>query len=156
MTANVFEIFMSQHPPAGNAVAAANAALWERAALSPFIKERMRIASAEAIGCSYCARVRTELDGKTIVEREDSLREDDLAKAELAEQFIRAVVESRGEICDKLTMELQRHYSPAEFADLVFSLGWFIGMQHVGRFMHWDQACPVAQMRELVEAGQAA
>jgi hypothetical protein len=29
-------------------------------------------------------------------------------------------------------------------------------MQHVGRVMHWDQACPVEPIRRLVESGEAA
>ena len=28
-------------------------------------------------------------------------------------------------------------------------------MQHVGRLMHWDDSCPVAPIRALVEAGDA-
>jgi hypothetical protein len=29
-------------------------------------------------------------------------------------------------------------------------------MQHVGRLMHWDDSCPVAPIRKMVEAGDAA
>ena len=67
MPANVFEVFMGQHPPLGGLVDHANRVLWDESALSPFVKERMRIALAEQIGCSYCARFRTDLDGQQIV-----------------------------------------------------------------------------------------
>ena len=153
MPANVFEVFMSQHPPLGDLVAHANSVLWDQAALDPVVKERMRIAAAEAIGCSYCARFRTEDSSGALIDQDARL---ELEQAALAERFITEVVASRGGISDELTLEMQQHFSPAEFADLVFSLGWFIGMQHVGHFMHWDNACPVAPIRALVEAGDAA
>ena len=35
--------------------------LWDQGALDPVVKERMRIALAEEIGCSYCVRFRTDL-----------------------------------------------------------------------------------------------
>jgi alkylhydroperoxidase family enzyme len=153
MPTNVFDVFMSQHPPLGDLVTHANSVLWDQTALDPVVKERMRIAAAEAIGCSYCARFRTEIDSGPVL-GQDAPPENE--QAALAERFITAVVESRGEISDDLTVEMQHHFSPPEFADLVFSLGWFIGMQHVGHFMHWDNACPVAPIRILVEAGEAA
>jgi hypothetical protein len=146
MPANAFDAFMAQHPPTGDLVAHANAALWEQSAMHPLVKERMRIALADAVGCSYCLRFRTDVSGE--------LFEQDVRKAELAEQFGRAVV--AGTADDELTVRMQEHFSPAEFADLVFSMGWFIGMQHVGRLMHWDEACPVAPIRTMVEAGEAA
>jgi alkylhydroperoxidase family enzyme len=152
MPANAFDVFMSQHPPVGEAVSHATSVLWEEAALDPAIKERMRIAAAQAIGCSYCSRVRTQNDAGAIIDQ----GEPDPERLRLAEQFIVSVVETRGGVPDELTAEMQEHFSPAEFADLVFSLGWFIGMQHVGHFMHWDNACPVAPIRQLVEAGEAA
>lgn len=145
MPANAFDTFMAQHPPTGELVACANAVLWEESALNPMVKERMRIALAEAVGCSYCARFRTDVSG--------DLSERDVLKAELAEAFSRAVV--GGTADDELTVQMQEHFTPAEFADLVFSMGWFIGMQHVGRLLHWDEACPVAPIRKLVEAGDA-
>jgi alkylhydroperoxidase family enzyme len=153
MAENVFEVFMAQHPPSLNAVHAANDALWEASCLEPMLKERMRIAGAEAIGCSYCARFRTQSDGREILAAETA---DDAAfetRIRLAEQFMVGAIERRD--LDGLIAELQEHFSPAEFADLVFSVGWFIGMQHVGRFMHWDNACPVAPIRQLVEQGVA-
>jgi alkylhydroperoxidase family enzyme len=153
MAENVFEVFMAQHPPLLRAVYAANDALWDESCLEAVLKERMRIAGAEAIGCSYCARFRTESDGQAILAgdtREDPVFE---TRARLAEQFMVAAVERRD--LDELIAEVQNHFSAAEFADLVFSIGWFIGMQHVGRFMHWDNACPVAPIRELVEQGVA-
>jgi hypothetical protein len=146
MPANAFDTFMAQHPATGELVRHANAVLWEESAMHPVVKERMRIALAEAVGCSYCARFRTAVSGE--------LSEQDVHKAELAEAFGRAVV--AGTADDELTMRMQEHFPPAEFADLVFSIGWFIGMQHVGRLMHWDDACPVAPIRALVEAGAAA
>src|SRR5438128_584488 len=142
MAENVFEVFMAQHPPLLNAVRAANEALWEASCLEPLLKERMRIAGAEAIGCSYCARFRTQSGGREILAAEAA---DDGAletRIRLAEQFMVGAVERRD--LDDLIAELQEHFSPAEFADLVFSIGWFVGMQHVGRLMHWDNACPVA------------
>jgi alkylhydroperoxidase family enzyme len=153
MPENVFEVFMAQHPPLLDAVHAANGALWDASCLDPVLKERMRIAGAEAIGCSYCARFRTETNGRPILAGEDSSDEADQEGIRLAEEFIVAAVERRD--LDGLIVQLQEHFSPAEFADLVFSVGWFIGMQHVGRFMHWDNACPVAPIRELVEQGVA-
>jgi alkylhydroperoxidase family enzyme len=154
MPANVFDVFMSEHEPVGKLVAHANSVLWEESALSPVVKERMRIALAEAIGCAYCARFRTDLDGERIVAAEGRLAPEERRQATLAERF--AVASFTGSATDELTVETQAVFTPAEFTDLVFSIGWFIGMQHVGRLMHWDQACPVEPIRKLVEAGEAA
>ena len=49
MPANAFDLFMGQHPPVGELVAHANDVLWDRSALDPVVKERMRIALAEEI-----------------------------------------------------------------------------------------------------------
>ena len=153
MPATAFDAFMSQHPPTGALVEHANTVLWAQSALDPVIKERMRIALAESIGCSYWARSRTVWDGERILP-EDDADPGAAERAALAVRFARAVC--GGTATDELTIEVQRHFSVAEFADLVFSIGWFIGMQHVGRLMHWDNACPVAPVRALVEAGDAA
>lgn len=154
MPANVFDVFMSQHAPIGELVEHANLVLWDQSALPPVVKERMRIVLAEEIGCSYCARFRTNLDGTPVLEGKESGQGDNEAKAELAERF--AVAVASGGATDELVVEMQQQFTDAEFADLVFSIGWFIGMQNVGRVMHWDNACPVAPIRELVEAGKAA
>ena len=154
MPANVFDVFMSEHPPIGALVATANTVLWDESALHPAVKERMRIRLAEAIGCSYCARFRTDLDGTPILESGESLSPENEEKARAAERY--AVACYGGSAPDELTAETQEIFTPAEFTDLVFSIGWFIGMQHVGRVMHWDNACPVAPIRKLVEAGEAA
>jgi len=154
MTANAFDLFMAEHEPVGELVAHANAVLWDRSALHPVVKERMRIRLAEAIGCSYCARFRTDLAGERILGEESVLSAEELRKATIAEHF--AVESYTGSVTDELTAETQDAFTPAEFTDLVFSIGWFIGMQHVGRLMHWDQACPVEPIRKLVEAGEAA
>ena len=151
MPANVFDVFMGQHPPLSGLVDHANRVLWDESALSPFVKERMRIALAEQIGCSYCARFRTDLDGAQILGSGESADE---RKAQLAQRF--GVAVASGDATDELVVEMQEQFSEAEFSDLVFSVGWFIGMQHVGRLMHWDNSCPVAPIRELVEAGKAA
>jgi alkylhydroperoxidase family enzyme len=156
MPANVFNVFMSTHEPIGRLVDHANTVLWDESALDPVIKERVRIALAEAIGCSYCARFRTEEGGEMILDRDQGLSEDDRRRAELAEVFARAIVEREGNAPDDLSAMVQSHFTPEEFTDLVFSIGWFIGMQHVGRLMHWDESCPVAPIREMVEAGEAA
>ena len=66
MPANVFDVFMGEHPPIGALVAAAKTVLWDESALQPVVEERMRIRLAEAIGCSYWARFRTDLDGTPI------------------------------------------------------------------------------------------
>ena len=154
MPANVFDVFMGQHPPLSGLVEHANRVLWDESALSPVVKERMRIALAEQIGCSYCARFRTDLDGEQILEGGEAASAIDEVKARLAERF--GVAVASGEATDELVVEMQHEFSEAEFSDLVFSVGWFIGMQHVGRLMHWDNSCPVAPIRELVEAGKAA
>jgi alkylhydroperoxidase family enzyme len=154
MPANVFEVFMGQHPPIGMLVEHANGVLWDDSALSPVVKERMRIALAKEIGCSYCARFRTDLDGRPILAADESSAGGDERKAELAERF--GVAVASGAATDALVVEMQQEFSDPEFADLVFSVGWFIGMQHVGRLMHWDNSCPVAPIRELVEAGKSA
>jgi hypothetical protein len=154
MPANAFDLFMAEHEPIGQLVAQTNRVLWEQSALQPVVKERMRIKLAEAIGCSYCARFRTDLDGQRIVAGDEALSEEDERKAAAAERF--AVECYSGSATDKLTIETQEVFTPAEFTDLVFSIGWFIGMQHVGRLMHWDESCPVAPIRILVEAGEAA
>ena len=150
MPANAFDLFMAQHPPIGELVDRANRALWDQGALDPVVKERLRIALAEEIGCSYCARFRTDLDGSPIVDGRERLDR----KGRMAEEFARAVASNAA--TDELTVALQQDFSPAEFVDLVFSIGWFVGMQHVGRLMHWDDSCPVAPIRALVETGEAA
>lgn len=150
MPDNAFDLFMGQHPPIGQLVAEANTVLWDRNALDPVVKERVRMALAEAIGCSYCARFRTNLDGAPIVDGTEQLD----AKGRKAEEFARAV--AANEASDEFTVDMQQEFTPAEFADLVFSIGWFVGMQHVGRLMHWDDSCPVAPIRALVEGGEAA
>jgi len=150
MPANAFDLFMGQHPPVGDLVGRANAVLWEQCALDAVVKERMRIALAEEIGCSYCVRFRTGLDGSPIVDGSEQLDR----KGRLAEEFARAVASNTA--TDEMTVEMQQEFTPAEFSDLVFSIGWFVGMQHVGRLMHWDDSCPVAPIRALVETGDAA
>jgi alkylhydroperoxidase family enzyme len=154
MPANAFDLFMAEHEPIGHLVAHTNRVLWEESALHPVVKERMRIRLAEAIGCSYCARFRTDLEGQRIFAGDESLSAEEEQKALAAERF--AVDSYSGSATDELTVDTQELFTPAEFTDLVFSIGWFIGMQHVGRLMHWDQACPVAPIRKLVEAGEAA
>ena len=154
MPANAFDLFMAEHEPIGELVAHANTVLWEESALHPVVKERMRIKLAEAIGCSYCARFRTDVAGERILDDGDSLSAEEQRKSTVAERFAVACYTSSA--TDELTVETQEAFTPAEFTDLVFSIGWFIGMQHVGRLMHWDQACPVAPIRKLVEAGEAA
>ena len=150
MPANAFDLFMGRHPPIGELVGQANQVLWDRSALDPVVKERMRIALAEEIGCSYCVRFRTDLDGSPIVDGNEQLDR----KGVMAERFARAVASNTA--TDALTVEMQQEFTPAEFSDLVFSIGWFIGMQHVGRLMHWDDACPVAPIRAAVGTGDAA
>ena len=150
MPANAFDLFMGQHPPIGDLVARANDVLWDQSALDPVVKERMRIALAEEIGCSYCVRFRTDLDGSPIVDGSERVDR----KGRMAEDFARAVATNTA--TDEMTVEVQRECTPAEFSDLVFSIGWFVGMQHVGRLMHWDDSCPVAPIRALVETGDAA
>jgi hypothetical protein len=148
MPANAFEVFMSYHAPVGRLVDHANAVLWDESALNPVVKERMRIALAEAIGCSYCARSRTESSGELVLD--SAISPEDARKSELVERFAAGVV--TGDATDEMTVDIQRELSPGEFTDLVFSMGWFIGMQHVGRLMHWDDSCPVAPIRKMVEA----
>jgi alkylhydroperoxidase family enzyme len=150
MPDNAFDLFMAQHPPVGALVEQANNVLWEQSALDPVVKERVRIALAEALGCSYCIRFRTDLDGTPIVDGSEQLDRKGLK----AEEFARAV--AANDVTDEMTIAIQGEFTPAEFADLVFSIGWFVGMQHVGRMMHWDDSCPVAPIRALVEAGEAA
>lgn len=150
MPANAFDLFMGQHPPIGELVRQANDLLWEQSALEPVVKERIRIALAEEIGCSYCVRFRTDLDGSPIVDGSEQLDR----KGLMAEEFARAVASNAA--TDGMTVEMQQEFTTAEFSDLVFSIGWFIGMQHVGRLMHWDDSCPVAPIRALVETGEAA
>jgi AhpD family alkylhydroperoxidase len=148
MPANVFDVFMSRHEPLTALVDHANEVLWKRSALDPEVKEAMRIALAEAIGCSYCARFRTAgADGAITPQQREQARR--------AADYAVAIAGAAGGVDDELTVETQRHFSAAEFSDLVFSIGWFIGMQHVGRTMHWDDSCPVAPIRELVERGEA-
>ncbi|MGH2991793.1 MAG: hypothetical protein ACRDMA_18410 [Solirubrobacterales bacterium] len=152
----MFEVFMAQHAPVGALVDHANRVLWDESAVHPVVKERMRIALAETIGCSYCARFRTDQAGELVLDGAAELTSEERLKAELAERYARAVIERGASPPDGLTVEMQERFPEGEFADLVFSLGWFIGMQHVGRLLHWDDACPVSQIRTLVEAGEAA
>lgn len=150
MPANAFDLFMGQHAPIGELVRQANNLLWDQSALEPVVKERIRIALAEEIGCSYCVRFRTDLDSGPIVDGSEQLDR----KGLMAEDFARAVASNAA--TDGMTVEMQQEFTAAEFSDLVFSIGWFIGMQHVGRLMHWDDSCPVAPIRALVETGEAA
>jgi hypothetical protein len=152
MTENVFQVFMSKHPPIGGLVDQAEEVLWRRSALAPAVKEELRIAAAEAVGCSYCTRFRTEGDDGRVLD--ETLSDEDREKAELAKRFVTAL--AHGEESDELTLAAEEQLTEAEFTDLVFSSGWFIGMQHIGRLMHWDNACPVAPIRAMVESGQAA
>lgn len=158
-TKNVFDVFMSEHAPISELVERANKVLWDQSALDPVLKERMRIALAEAIGCSYCARFRTDLEGALVLEADAELSAQDQRRAELLEHLA-AMAIARGEhsqeSLDEHLGEIQKHFSEAEFTDVIFSLGWFSGMQYVGRLMHWDAACPVAPIRRMVEAGEAA
>jgi AhpD family alkylhydroperoxidase len=154
MPDNVFEVFMAEHAPLTGLVEHANDVLWNHSALDPVIKERLRVALAETIGCSYCARFRTEdATGQPYLEAES---ETDERKAQAAIEFAVATAARAGDVDDELTVRTQDVFSRAEFSDLVFTTGWFIGMQHVGRSMHWDNACPVAPIRKLVEQGKAA
>ncbi len=47
-----FETFR-QHRPLGDLIAQIDESIWERSAVSPVLKERARITSAEALGCDY-------------------------------------------------------------------------------------------------------
>ena len=150
MPANAFDLFMGRHSPVGELVGQANRVLWDQSALDAVVKERVRIALAEEIGCSYCIRFRTDLEGGPIVDGSEQLDR----RGRLAEEYARAVASNTA--TDEMTVAMQAELTPAEFTDLVFSIGWFIGMQHVGRLMHWDDSCPVAPIRALVETGDAA
>jgi len=153
MPENVFQVFMSSHPPVSELVTQADEVLWSRSALSVRVKEQMRIAAAEAIGCSYCARFRTDDDAGAPIAAEE-LSAEEQRQVALANRFVTALV--NGEENDELTEEAQEVFAADEFTDLVFTSGWYIGMQHIGRLMHWDNACPVAPIRKMVEAGDAA
>ena len=48
-----FETFMGQHAPLGNLIGQIDESIWERSAVSPILKERARIVSAESLGCDY-------------------------------------------------------------------------------------------------------
>lgn len=157
MADNVFDAFMSQHAPLADFVAHANRVLWDESALDLVVKERMRVAAAEAIGCSYCARFRYLGDDDVpVLDGESELGAHQRSQSEAAVRFAEAIVAGRGGIDDQLTIHTQTHFTTSEFADLVMSIGWFVGMQHVGRVMHWDDACPVAPIRAAVEAGELA
>ncbi len=71
----------------------------------------------------------------------------------MAERYTRELVARQGAVDDELTREMQQVFNRAEFADLLFTICYHIGMQYVGRAMHWDDACPVPWLRE---AGQPA
>ena len=95
MPANAFDLFMAEHEPVGQLVAQANTVLWEQSALHPVVKERMRIALAEAIGCSYCARFRTDLGGQPILSGDESLSEEDATESASPRTFRRGVLHRR-------------------------------------------------------------
>ena len=48
-----FETFMAQHEPLSELISHIDEAFWEQSAIRPALKERLRIASAEALACSY-------------------------------------------------------------------------------------------------------
>ena len=58
----------------------------------------------------------------------------------------------QGAVDDDLTLEMQQAFDKAEFADLLFTICYHIGMQYVGRAMHWDDACPVPWLRDALPA----
>jgi hypothetical protein len=155
MAENAFKVFMRQHPPVGELVDRADAVLWETTVLNPILKERLRIALAEAVGCSYCARVRTTHEGRPILDGDAEVPAAERRRIELVESYAAAVVGS-GEPPDEMTRRVQEEFTAEEFADLIFTMSWYIGTQHVGRLMHWDQQCPVAPIRDMVESGAAA
>ena len=69
----------------------------------------------------------------------------------MVERYTRELVATRGAVDDELTLEMQQIFTRAEFSDLLFTICYHIGMQYVGRAMHWDEACPVPWLREAVE-----
>jgi hypothetical protein len=88
-----------------------------------------------------------------VIEGEAELRNDpvQLERIEMAERYAREMARNDGGIDDSLTIEAQHVFTPAEFADLVFAVGYHIGMQHVSRALHWDDSCPVPVVREQQE-----
>lgn len=150
-----FELFMQQHAPAFEMANAVDDALWSRAALNPTLKERLRITSAETIGCNTCATYRTALSGRLLVDEEEDLSPQDKKRLEVITRFVREVCENRASVSDALLDDVVKEFSPPEMADLIFSMGWFIGMQYVGKLMRWDDACPVPKVREAIEDARA-
>jgi alkylhydroperoxidase family enzyme len=150
--ADVFNVFMDKHPPVGDLVEQAEKVLWEESALHPVVKEEMRIAAAVAIGCNYCARFRTSSGDGLVIDGEMSA--EDRARADCAKQLVTKLV--RREETDALVEAAAELFDDAEFTDLVFSAGWYIGTQHIGRLLHWDESCPITPIRQMVESGQAA
>lgn len=69
----------------------------------------------------------------------------------MVERYTRELVAKRGAVDDELTLEMQQVFTRAEFSDLLFTICYHIGMQYVGRAMHWDDACPVPWLREAAE-----
>ena len=69
----------------------------------------------------------------------------------MVERYTRELVAKQGAVDDELTLEMQQVFDKAEFADLLFTICYHIGMQYVGRAMHWDEACPVPWLRDAVE-----
>ena len=69
----------------------------------------------------------------------------------MALRYTRELVAEQGAVDDALTVEMQELFTKAEFADLLFSVGYHIGMQYVGKAMHWDNACPVPWLRDGAE-----
>jgi len=150
--ADVFNVFMDKHPPVGELVERAERVLWAESALHPVVKEEMRIAAAEAVGCNYCARFRTSSGDGLVIDGEITAA--DRERAECAKDLVTKLV--RREETDELVEAAAELFDDAEFTDLVFSAGWYIGTQHIGRLLHWDESCPLVPIREMVESGQAA
>ena len=48
-----FETFMGQHEPLSKLIEHIDETFWEKSSISPILKERTRIASAESLACSY-------------------------------------------------------------------------------------------------------
>ncbi len=57
-------------------------------------------------------------------------------QAVLAERLVRAVV--RDEEVDALMVEVNAAFDDAERAALLFAVGYFIGMQHLSRSLHFE------------------
>ena len=96
MPENVFNVFMSEHPPIAGLVDHADKVLWGESALNPVVKERLQDRPRRDDRVLLLRPLPHRRRAGPILERDAALSEADRRKAELAEEFARAALGDGG------------------------------------------------------------